>query len=567
MPLVAILIAATPLLAQDVRAPQTLGSLTDNSYSSAVATDGDVSVVVWQNSVTQEIMASYSDGRGVSWSPAKRIDDAPAGTSKWLYDHMIASGNENIYVVWRDRRDNGTTEEAYFTATHDGGVTWLPNIRLDNGAAVGAEDVDEVEITACGDSVYVLIRANDTTAGEGEFLVSSHDAGLTWSSALRADPDLGDCDDEAIACDGRNVYVAWCDDRNASADDDMFFIMSHDGGQTWMAAEVQLDASGPANGDVDYGINLVCVGDQLCLTWEEDELPTSAADEEIHFRYSDDQGHNWYNEVVITTGFDADAAMLGFDGVNILITYEGNQTGVDEAYVSQANVPGIPASWVETQLSTALAQYPLVVGDTDYWSILGSGMSFPQTAWAVTTRDGGTGGAASWSPELDCHMGAPGDTDFTTGAFNARYGNTIVSWLSDDLGQNTVYVGGFRSQSVTAVSPSFTSGDTIHWEGTGFGVADGTLTGLVLATSHGTGSFGLPFGDGRNIGLMDVPYIPTHLAIFSGTIGPMGSFNTPAVTIPTLPPATIMHYCAVALDRTAGVAFGSLTDVNIMTIN
>jgi len=567
MPLAVALLAASSLSAQDVRDATPLGSLTDTAYSPSVATDGEVSVVCWQNSITKELLASSSDGRGLTWSAPVRIDDDTTLSNKYLYNHMTAAGNGNVYVVWRDRRDTpgGTMEEAYFTASHDGGATWLPNIRLDNGAAVGTMDTDEVEISADGDHVYVLIRANDATGGEGEFLVSSHDAGMTWSTALRADPDLGDCDDETVTCNGMDVYVAWCDDRNALYDDDVFFTMSHDGGLTWMGPEMQLDASGPANGDVDYGMNMKCVGSEICLIWEEDELPSSAADEEIHFIYSDDGGHNWWNEVTVTTGFDSDGAMLAYDGTNILIAYEGNSTLVDEIWVSQANDPAAPTAWTATMLSTATAQYPVVVGDVDYWSVVGSGAGTPQTPWAVSSHDGGW----YWGGELDCANGTQptGDTDFMTAAYNTLYDNTICAWLSDDLGQNTVYVGGYRSQGVTAVSPSFTTGDTINFMGHGFGNGNIGLTGLVLATLNGSGSYMLPFGDNRNTGLMDNPYIPLYMGMFSGGIDPIGKFMTPTLTIPALPAGATLHYCAVALDLAAGVSFGSLTDAHVATIN
>ncbi|MDP6940828.1 MAG: sialidase family protein [Planctomycetota bacterium] len=551
---VAVLVA-TPLAAQNARAPQLLSS-GSQVYGPSVVSSGDLSAVAWKDAATNDIYVSTSDGRGTSWSAPVRVDDDTTGAWKGVYDYSMAVDGGSIYLAWRDER-NGV-DDCYFSVSNDNGATWSANTRLDDGNTPGAKSVDQAQISVSGSNVYVVMRVDKPTgSGENIWLASSNDGGVTWNPSLRADSDLGDCDYQDVCGDGANVYVVFCDDRNATSDDDLFFIMSHDGGLSWMMPEVQIDPSGPANGDIEgTEIHLSVIGQNAVVAWMEDELLSSSADEEVHFMYSADGGHSWNPEVVLHTGSDGDNQYLAFDGSTVAVAWEDNSLGSDEISVAISSDFG--ATWTTSMVSSGGGGYPTVAGNGDTWGVAWTGPSYPEGSMLAVSRDYG----ASFNASVDCAAGSMGDSDYAEMSHNALYNNFVCAWLDDDLGTNSCYAGGARSATLTPVSASFTPGDTIHFEASGFPASDSGSTFVALLSS-GTGNYMTPFGDNRSTGLLDNPYIPSKMPLLSGTIDAFGNGSTAvgALTIPGVPAGSIFYTTGVAFTKTGGYVFGDISDV------
>jgi Neuraminidase (sialidase) len=61
-----------------------------------------------------------------------------------------------------------------------------------------------------GSNIYVVWA--DDTPGNGEiYLKKSDDEGATWAKKRRLTNTVGDSLYPAIAVDGSNIYVVWCD--------------------------------------------------------------------------------------------------------------------------------------------------------------------------------------------------------------------------------------------------------------------------------------------------------------------------------------------------------------------
>ncbi|HEX6900376.1 MAG TPA: sialidase family protein [Thermoanaerobaculia bacterium] len=72
-----------------------------------------------------------SDDRGATWRPAGRVSDAPPGANQET--PVIAVNKEGIVgVAWYDTRHDpgGECFDLYFSASLDGGATFLPNVRI-----------------------------------------------------------------------------------------------------------------------------------------------------------------------------------------------------------------------------------------------------------------------------------------------------------------------------------------------------------------------------------------------------------------------------------------------------
>lgn len=129
---------------------------------------------VWTSTASgrAEIMLSSSADQGGTWSaPARISDDGIAGWPQGGPDHFmptVAVNKEGIVgVLWYDRRENPDNRGYYprFSASLDGGATWLPSIRVSEAPNAPAPEA---------------------AAGAGKFLVTGGDtAGLAADAAGR----------------------------------------------------------------------------------------------------------------------------------------------------------------------------------------------------------------------------------------------------------------------------------------------------------------------------------------------------------------------------------------------
>ena len=448
IPLFGLLLAA-PLAAQDPLPVTQLDNGLGMSKYPSVATDGNIIAAVWLEDGTNNLFCSVSPDGGNTWNAATQMDDG-TGSSKWIYDYNLAVADGSIYFAWRDQR-NGSKEDTYFTASHDAGASWSADLRLDDGDAPGATDIDSVKIAAAGSDVHVIQRI-DASSGESLHYLGSSDRGASWTSLTQVDNGGGDVDYEAIACasgSASTVHIAWCDNRNSS-DDDLFYSHSHDFGTYWMADNVQLDGSGPGSGDIEgTEIHLSVSGNEdrggiVSIAWLEDETPASANDEEVHAIVSIDGGHNFGSDTTLQVGFDADNHFgAGHWKVNdagslptSVVAWEDNRSGSDEVYVAVSTDGGV--SWSESQVGTG-GTYPISRVGLNHIGVGYSGFGFPENPMMSTSGDRG----ATWA-EMDMAQGQQtGDADYTEFCFTDEPLETFVGvWLSDDLGQNQAYAGG-----------------------------------------------------------------------------------------------------------------------------
>ena len=86
---------------------------------------------VFEDGITADVYLMYSDDRGESWSVPTRVND-----NQRLARHeeaMLSVNDQGVVgVAWYDRRhaDAADCYDVYFSASLDGGESFLPNTRL-----------------------------------------------------------------------------------------------------------------------------------------------------------------------------------------------------------------------------------------------------------------------------------------------------------------------------------------------------------------------------------------------------------------------------------------------------
>jgi len=204
--------------------------------------------IVCQKSVDWGV--TWSAGTFTGLNPPKKQDKAwPCAdwsNSKW---------RNNIYVSWTqfdayESKNKFDSSNIMFSYSNDGGMTWSDAMRINRIAGDCHDSSNTVEgaVPAVGPKGEVY----DAWAGPlGITFNKSLDGGKTWMPSEKLVTQLTngwDYDiDGLYRCNGMpatccdistspysgNLYINWSDGRNGTNDVDIFFIKSTDGGSTW----------------------------------------------------------------------------------------------------------------------------------------------------------------------------------------------------------------------------------------------------------------------------------------------------------------------------------------------
>ncbi len=560
-----LLVLATPLAAQNPRPSQQVDSNIGGASSPSISTSGvlggNMTSVFYEDGANNTLWAVTSDGRGLQWSAPSRVDDDLTGAAKAVDSYSICTTtNGNQYACWRDNR-NGLSDDLYFSVNRGG--TWQPNILLDKGYAIGANPVRNYVMDCEGDFVAVLISTDNID--EELYLVVSTDGGATFSSALPATSHNGQADVDAIALDLEDsiVHIAFADNFAGNPNDAVYYAAYDLGLAAFTALDVPVSSNiQAAGGDVDDALAISASGPNVAIAMQADNLAGLSEELWVNVKtggvFSGDQLIGSY--LAGTNDVD-NPAILIHDLNTLVVSWEDDRLAIDHTFVASADISGGFAGFApETQVSSNGGSFPRLAGHGDYVAVTFTAGVNPHTAAAAVSRDGGI----SFGNEIQSSDNT-GDVDFAEICFNPLYGNFITTWLANDLGINHVYVGGFRSQTLTPTG-TFAAGNPVSVQASGFAASEDGNFFAALA-SGGTGSFLLPFGDGRELGLLQDPYLSWSITQIPGAMSGVlsaGGGSTPTLSLPAIAPGTVIYFAGASFQATKQLF--SLTDVTSVTI-
>ena len=322
-----------------------------NSWSPQICSNGNYVYVVWHDlrNSSSDIYFNYSTNGGATWLPSDiRLDIGDSAGENGSFDPQISISGDNVYVVWEDARNEVVDfgQDIYFNYSTDGGASWqVADIRLDTGDSSGAHESRYPQISSSGDNVYVVWHdwRNSLYTGDIYFNYST-DGGASWQ-ASDTRVDLGDTpgsnysNDPQICCTGNNVYTAWYDGRNGSAD--IYFNYSADGGVTWEASAIRLDTGDTPGSNRSSDPRISCSGSKVYVVW----MDQRNGEKDIYFNYSIDGGGMWQTpDLRLDTGDSPGASTSACPEIsslenNACLVWHDNRNGATDIYFNNVSLP------------------------------------------------------------------------------------------------------------------------------------------------------------------------------------------------------------------------------------
>ena len=234
---------------------------------------------------------------------------------------MVASGGE-VYLVWSD--NSGGNFDTLFVRSENGGTTFLPPINISNNEG---DTVSHIDLAVVEDLVYIVWRDNSPGNDESFFSVSG-DGGQTFSDPSNLSNHPGFQDFPRIAASGSNVYVTWF----GAPGSDVFFTVSNNNGTSF---------STPINLSMTPGLSfnqvMMASGNDIHVIWR-DESQGAA---EVFYISSDDSGSN-FGDAVNLSNNSGESANLTFaiSDSNVYVVWGDNTPGNFDFFLSKSDNGG-----------------------------------------------------------------------------------------------------------------------------------------------------------------------------------------------------------------------------------
>ncbi len=248
-----------------------------------------------------DVHFTKSTNGGLSFSYPITVNDDGTTHSQWFPSIAVDTSGQKVFIAWEDARNYDTSQwDIYFARSTDGGLTFSPNIRIDDtGSDTSWQCAPGIAVDRAGENVYITWydERNWNNKGADIYFSRSTDGGLsflpnvlvndtaTTGSTHQWDPTI------AVDTLGR-IFIAWVDEREPVRG--IYFSRSDDGGLTF----------GPDIRVTDDGYNIpgyrpsIAVDDLdgVYVVWG-DDYRLSLGGDRIYFAYSDCAGDSFLPNV------------------------------------------------------------------------------------------------------------------------------------------------------------------------------------------------------------------------------------------------------------------------------
>ncbi|KAA3605823.1 MAG: exo-alpha-sialidase [Planctomycetota bacterium] len=292
------------------------------------------------------------------------------------------------------------------------------------------------------------------------FVTVSTGQGKNYSSPARIDDDATGANkylsEKALKVCGDNIYVVWRDERNGS-DDDVYFTVSTDGGNTWLP-NVRIDKGFPAGQAPVRGVRMDCNNDNIAIVVCVED-PTTG-DEEVKLITSPDAGSSFRPPVDaspqngLSDHDEIDVKVGDNNEGNIVIVTDvlGINTVLDTVFDAGSGLItalGTGISTLANSLGKKATGGDAVIDDEDGQDDLG--MHVVAAAWLMDDAPGGgpdelwvnvsLDGGVTWlgDQQIGGYLAGIDDVDSPDILVRAD-GTILVTWEDNRSGLDEIYV-------------------------------------------------------------------------------------------------------------------------------
>ena len=298
---------------------QNLSNIDQNGFtqvfplSKPVVSEGNV-YVTWEESDIDtgdsDAFIAVSNNNGTSFDTTRLSIPDPNGITRASSISDAVISGDNVYVTWTEYEHAGTDKNDVFIAvSNDNGASFNNTTRLSlrdpsGPTAVSGIGVSKLPVVS-GDNVYVtwIEDENSFTSKKDAFIAVSHDNGTSFNPAKRLSiPDEnGPTDADRInnpVVSGDNVYVTWIEDENSFTNkNDIFIAVSNDNGASFKnTTRLSIpDPNGPTDDENHHNLDVLPVasGNNVYITWLEEEKAGSSDRFDAFIAVSNDTGHTF----------------------------------------------------------------------------------------------------------------------------------------------------------------------------------------------------------------------------------------------------------------------------------
>jgi hypothetical protein len=553
--LVSLLLAVAiqlPVLRPEVRvdtgAPGTPGA-------QSLAVEGETALLAWradQPGGGAQVWAAVSGDHGQAWSAPLRVDADPGSSGKRLAAQSAAVAGDSLFVAWLDRRNGGA--DAYLRVRPAAGAP-RAEVRLDDGFAPGAEDVQQLAMHVSDDGqvvVIVLAMTDGTPLADRLVALRSTDGGASFAAPVllalspTGFPFAFHVVGLQLAADGPDVHVVWQDQNFGTA---LWHQGSDDGGASWGPATQLANGQLSENGQFDVAV----VGDRVAIAYAEVSALCGVSTVQ-----SDDGGSTWTPPLRVGNSLSpacVDRSPSVFLAPqHVVVAWADDRLGASRPYIAWSDDLGV--SWTEKLLFGAYGTHVRLEGNPEN-GVFGAFWNGQAQAYVTWSRRATPAPGTVFTRTA---VGSGTTLDDVLLAYDPLYSDFLCSWRLDPGSGGALLAGGFRNAQLEALG-SFTPGSQLAFVGSGFPESE-TGSRLQVFASLAPGAVTLPL-DGRSIGLAPGTLLSSTLGnpAFQAQIAAAGVGATGVQLLPpTLPTGTPLYFSAIS--HTIGpVLFGSITDV------
>ena len=265
-----------------------ISTCTEDGYSTGICKAENIIHVVWSEEGiaggTMNVYYSRSTDGGNSFSAKETLNQSAGNGSS----PVMAVSENTVHVAWKDFRITG--RETYYRRSTDSGVTWDAETRLTNTPSLWERDP---KIAVDGQHVYVAVRADSARAGTDEEIhfILSTDGGNTWGTPHAITQSKVTKWGLAMAVADGKIHVVYCTVTGSSSDLAIEYIRNDNGGLFPWTAPVAVHSSSVSFDEP----SLSAFQENLFLVWADgrggsDEYP------DLYCKTASQYGESWAEE-------------------------------------------------------------------------------------------------------------------------------------------------------------------------------------------------------------------------------------------------------------------------------